>query len=122
MAAGDGLGIHVFSVDQRAGRGQRIIAARPDADQAVFRLQHVARAGQDQRDRRVRHGHHGFKTAQVAVGPPIFSEFDTSARELRWILFEFGFEAFEQGERIGGRAGKADNHLAVGDAPHFGRV
>ena len=38
----------MLGVEQRAGGGERVVAARADADDAVLGLEHVAGAGEDQ--------------------------------------------------------------------------
>ncbi len=53
-----------------------------------FGLQHVAGAGQDQRDVLVGHDHHGLQPAQVAVGAPVLGEFDRGPGQLPRILLE----------------------------------
>ena len=79
----------------------------------VFGLQHVAGSGQHQGRRRIGDDHHGFEAAQEAVGPPVLGEFDGGARQLAGVLLELGFEALEQGKGVGGRAGKAADHVAA---------
>ncbi len=58
--------------------------------------------------------HHRFEVAQVAVGAPVLGELDAGAGELLGILLELGFEALQQGEGVGGGAGEAGDHAAVG--------
>ena len=114
--ARDRLGVELVDVDQRARRGERVVAARADADEPVLGLQHVAGAGQDQRDALVGDRHHRLEPAQIAVGAPILGELDAGARQLPGILLELGFEPLEQGEGVGGGAGKAGDDLAAGRA------
>ena len=110
-----GLGVETVDLDQRARRGERVAAARADADDAVLGFEHVAGAGQDQRHVLVGDRHHRFEPAQIAVGAPVLGELDAGAGQLAGILFELGFEPLEQRERVGGRAGEP------GDAPHCRR-
>ena len=108
--AGDLLGVHV-GVHQRAGGGERVIAARADGHHAMLRLQHVAGAGQRQRDVLVGDEHHRLEPAQVAVGAPVLGELDGGAHQLVGILLELGLEPLEQREGIGGGAGEAGDHV-----------
>ena len=111
-----------LDVDQRARRGQRVIAARADADEPVLRLQHVAGAGEDQRDVLVGDRHHRLEPAQIAVGAPVLGELDAGARELARMLLELGLQPLEQGEGVGGGAGEAGDDLAVAQPAHLAGV
>ena len=117
-AAHDRLGIE-RPIGQRPRGGQRIVAAGADADDAGFRLQHVAGAGEHQRHVLVGDDHHGFQPAQKAVGAPVLGKLDRGARELAGILFELGFQPLEQRESVGGGAGKAADHVAFAEAAHL---
>ena len=44
---------------------------------------------------------------------------DRGARELAGILLELGFQPLEQGEGVGGGAGKAADHVALAEAAHL---
>ena len=83
------------------------------------RLQHVAGAGQDQRDLLVGDQHHRLQPAQIAVGAPVLGELDAGAHELAGILLELGLQPFEQGEGVGGGAGEAGDHLALAEPAHL---
>ena len=61
--------------------------------------------------------HHRLEPAQIAVGAPVLGELDGGAHQLVGILLELGLEPLEQGEGVGGGAGKAADHLAAGEAP-----
>src|SRR5205814_890159 len=116
--AGDRLGVEL-AVEQSAGRRQRVIAAGPYSHRAAFRLEHVAGAGEHQRNLLVGDDHHGFEPPQVAVGAPVLGEFDRRAGELAGILLELGLEPLEQREGVGGRAGEARDDLALAEAAHL---
>src|SRR5438046_1554221 len=118
-AARHGFGIDPVDLDQRAGRGERVAPARADADDAVLRFEHVAGARQDQRHLLVGDRHHRFEPAQIAVGAPILGELDAGAGQLPGILFELAFESLEQGDRVGGGAGKTGDDLAGAEAAHL---
>ncbi|MNL29325.1 hypothetical protein D3C87_1510060 [compost metagenome] len=100
-------------------RRMRIIAARADGDDAMVRGQHVAVAGQDQRIGLVGHDHHGLELAQIPISAPVLGQFDGGAHQLVGILLELAFEPLEQGEGIGGGAGKAAYHRAIGQPTHL---
>ena len=82
----------------------------------LFRFQHVAGAGEHQRRVFIRHDHHGFQAAQVAVSPPVLGEFDGGARQLAGVLFELGFKPLEQRERVCSCARKSSDHVAAAQA------
>src|SRR5208283_251206 len=64
-----------------------------------------------------------FQATQVAVGPPVLGEFHTGALKLVRIALQLAFQAFEQGEGIGGCPGEAaDDGAACADAPDFAGV
>ena len=116
--AHDRLGVE-RPVHQRAGGGERIVAAGADAHDAGFRLEHVSGAGEHQRYLGVGDEHHGFKPAQVAVGAPVLGELDRGAGELTRILVELGFQPLEQREGVGSGAGEAADHIALAEPAHF---
>ena len=78
----DFLGRQVGDRHQGAGGGQGVVAAGADADDAVFRLQHVAVAGEGEAAVLVGDGHQRLQPAQVAVGAPVLGEFDAGALKL----------------------------------------
>ena len=45
--------------------------------------------------------------AEKLVGAPVFGEFDGGAADVAVILLKFGLEPTEQGESVGGGAGKS---------------
>ena len=94
----------------------------PIPGDCVFGLKHVAGAGQDQGRRGVGDDHHGFEAAQETVGAPVLGEFDGGAGQLAGVLLELGFEAFEQGEGVGGRTGKAADDVALAEAANLAGV
>ena len=113
-AAGDFLGGEVGDRHQRAGRGEGVVAAGADADDAVFGLEHVPVAGEGEAAVLVGDGHQGFEAAQVAVGAPVLGEFDAGAFELVRVSLQLAFQAFQQGEGVGGGAGEPRDHGAAG--------
>src|SRR5712672_95708 len=117
----DRLRVHI-GVDQRAGGGERIVAARPDPHHAGLGLEHVAGAGQHQRHLLVGDDHHGFEPAQIAVGAPVLGELDRGAHELAGILLELGFQPLEQREGVGGRAREAADDVAVREPAHLAGI
>src|SRR3974390_2191377 len=60
--------------------------------------------------------------AKVAVGAPSLGELDRGAHELARILLELRLQPLEQRERVGGRARKAADHVALGQAAHLARI
>lgn len=88
----------------------------------VFRLEDIPVACEHERDLGIGHDHHGLQPAEVPVGAPVFRKFDGGPHELVGILFEFGFEALEEGKRVGRGAGKARNDVALSKAPDLPRI
>jgi hypothetical protein len=110
---------------QRAGGRQGIIAAGSDGhDAAMFRLQHVAVAGEQQAHVLVGDQHHGLETAQIPVGAPVLGEFDAGAGELARILLELGFSRRSNSVNASAvDAGEAADDLsALGDAAHLAGI
>ena len=68
-------------------------------------------------DLRVHHDQHRFQTPQDAVGPPVLGQLHDRPLEVAAVLFELGFEAREQRERVGRRAGKAGENPVVVELP-----
>ena len=65
----------------------------------------------------------GFQMAQKLVGAPVFGQFDGAAAQVAVILLQLGFEAAEEGEGVGGRAGESGQNLVlVEPADLLGRV
>jgi len=56
---------------------------------------------------------------QIFVGTPVFREFDGATAQVAVILLQFGLEPAEQGESVGGRAGKSGQNLVLIKAPNF---
>jgi len=92
---------------------------RPDPHQAALRFEHVAGAGEQQRDLAIGDQHHGLQPPQIAIHAPILGELDGRPRELARIALKLGLEPLEQRERIGGGAGKTADHLALAEPPDF---
>src|SRR5690606_5633827 len=89
--------------------------------QAVLGFEHVAVAGEHQRMLTVGHDEHGFEPAQHAVCAPVARQLYRSAHEVALVFFELGLEALLQGERVGGGAGKAGQHLVMVQPADFAR-
>ena len=104
---------------QRLGGGEREGAARADADQPVLGLEHVAGAGEHQRDLAVGHGHHRLQSAQIAVGAPVLGELDAGAGELAGVTLQLGLQPLQQGEGVGGAAGEAGEDVAAAELAHL---
>ena len=76
-------------------------------------LEHVADARDRESGALVGDQQHRLEAAEIAVGAPVLRQLDAGAGELAGILFELRLEPLEQGEGVGGRAGKACDHLAL---------
>src|SRR3990170_4495979 len=60
---------------RRRRRGRRGGPAGADGDQAEFRFEHVADAGNNERGFAIRHGQHRLQAPQYAVGAPVLGQF-----------------------------------------------
>ena len=109
-------------VEQGARCALGVRAAAADGDQAMFRFQHIAVAGDDQRAFLVGHRQHRFQPAQDAVGAPVLGQFHGGAQQMALVLFQLGFETLEQGEGVRRAAGESGQNLVVVDAAHLARV
>ena len=85
-------------------------------------LDHVAGARQEEGLVLVGDEEQGLELAQHLVGPPVLGELDRGARQVALVFLELRLEVLEQGEGVGGRAGEADQDLAVVDRPHLAGV
>jgi hypothetical protein len=85
----------------RARGRERIIAARADrGDHAALGLQHVAIAGDDQRQVLVGDDQHRLQIAEIFVGAPVLGELDRGAQQLAVMALELGFQPLEQSESV----------------------
>ena len=75
--------------DQGPGRGQGVVAAGADAEDAVGRLDDVAGAGDEQRVLGVDDGDQRFEPAQGAVDPPVLGQLGRGAGTLAGWSFSF---------------------------------
>src|SRR4029453_10660174 len=116
---GDGLGVQVGVGDERAGGGQRVGAARADADQAVVRLDDVARSRHDERVLAIGHRQERLQPPQDTVGAPILGQLHRRPRQVTPMLLELRLEAGEEGERIGGGPGEARHHTVLVELADF---
>ena len=94
-------------VVERAGGGQRVVAAGADGGDVVLGLEHVAGAGDDVEVAAVGDDQHRLEVAQVLVGAPVLGELDRGALQLAGRGLELLLQPLEQGEGVGGRAGEA---------------
>ena len=120
--AGHVLGAEALLPHKRPGRGQGVVAAGADADQPVVGFQDIAGAGQDQGNIGVGDRHHRLQVPQIAVRPPVLGQLHGRPGQLSGILFELGFQALEQGERIRRGAGESGDHLAVAETADLPRA
>ena len=120
--AGDGERVHLGVVIQRACGGKGKHPAGADGSDAVFRLDHVAVAGEDEGAGFVGDDEHRFQTAQHAVGAPVFGELDGGAQQLPVLFFQLAFKALKEGEGVGGAAGESSEDAVFVETTDFARV
>ena len=97
-------------------------AAGADGDEAVFGLDDIAIAGNDQGGILVGHCEQGFEPAQGTVGAPVLGQLYRGAYQMALVFLEFRLETLEQGEGISGAAGEPGNHLVAIQASHLAGV
>ena len=113
------LGLQLGVLKQSARRGLGIRAARADGEDAVLGLEHVARAGDDERALLVRHSKHGFQAPQHPVGAPVLGELDCRAHQIALVLVELRLESLEERKGVRSAAGKAREDAVLVEAPHL---
>ena len=89
---GDGRRVEVRVLDERAGGGQRVGAAAAHRHQPVVGLDHVARAGEQERATAVNHHQERLQAAQDAVGAPLLGQLDRRPLQVAAVLLELGLE------------------------------
>src|SRR5207245_8294707 len=52
-------------------------------------------------------------TAQIAVHPPVLGQLRSGTRDASLEVLQFGFEALQEGERVRGSAGKANQDPSI---------
>ena len=109
-------------VDQRAGGGQGVVAARADGGDAASGSSTSPTPVTVKIARLVGDDQHGLQPAQIAVGAPVLGQVDAGAGQLLGILLQLGLQPLDQGEGVGGGAGEAGQHLAAGQAAHLAGV
>ena len=115
------MGKYCHRLDQSLRRRLRKAAAGADRDQVVLGLDHVAVPGNHVHAFQVRHAKQRLEPPQAPIAAPVLGELDRRPGEIAELL-ELAFEALEQGEGIGGAAGKSREHLAAIQAPHLAGV
>jgi hypothetical protein len=104
---------------QRAGRRQCVRSTGADGRQVVVGLDDVAGSGDREDVGAVHDDHHRFEPTQDAIAPPLARHLDRGALEVAAVAFEVPFELLEEGEGVGGTAGKANEHLAAEQRAHL---
>src|SRR3954471_17015007 len=106
-------------LQERQRGALRIRPARADGDDAELGLEHIARAGDDERMLAIGHRQHRLEAPQDAVGAPVLGELDRRAHQVALVLVELRFEALEQRERVRGAAGEPGEEAVLGEAAHL---
>src|SRR4029079_11360310 len=104
-------------VRERTCGREREGPARSNRDNPIVWLDEVAGPGEQKRGGRVEHDEHGLEPAENAIAAPVLRELDGGALEIPAVLLEFGLEAGEERERVGGRARKPGEHPIVIQTP-----
>ena len=84
-----------------------------------IRLDDVAGAREHEGLVRVGDDEQGFELTEHLVRAPILGELNGRAAKVAGVLFQFGFEAAEERERVGGGAGEPGEHLVVVEAANL---
>ena len=101
--------------------GHRIVAAGTDGRNAVVRLDNLARAGDNHQRFAAGDNQHRFQLTHGLVAAPFLRQLNGGALQIAGKLFQLGFKAVAECERIGNRARKAGDDLAVENAAHLMR-
>ena len=107
---------------ERPRRGEGVAAAGAGGEDAVARLDHVARAAHEQAVPGVDHDQHGLEPPEHPVGPPELGQLGRRPGDVVGIVLELGLEPLQQGEAVGRAAGEADQDLAVEQLADLDRV
>src|SRR5208283_4517285 len=105
----------VFSISARALASEA--PARPNRHNPIVRLDHVSRAAQHKRRRRVADDQQRLQMPQHPVRPPVLGQLHGTASQVSRVLFQLGLEAPEERERIRGRSRKPRQHLVLIQPP-----
>ena len=116
------LGVELGVLQQGDGGGLGEVAAAADGDEIVLRLHHVTVAGDDEGFVLVGDGQQRLEAAQGAIGAPVLGQRHGGALQVALMGLQFGFEALEQGEGVGGAAGETSQYLAVVEAMNLAGV
>src|ERR1700746_3121227 len=98
---------------QRTGGREGKSSAGTDSDNSIIGLDDVAVTGKNESALVVRDDQQGLQMAKSAVLAPFLGEFDGGFLEIARKLLQFAFEAFEQGDGVGGGAGESGDDLVI---------
>ena len=101
---------------------KRVHAAGADGSNAVIRVDHLTRAGNDQKFFRIRGNEHGLKLPHGLVAAPILRKRYGGPAKAAAVLFQLRLKALREGERIRHGARKAHDHAVVVQPPHLFRM
>ena len=109
------LGGQIRMAHKRTGGGGRVAGTRSDGHDIVIGFDDVAAAAKEKNALPVDNDHGAFKTAQRPVRAPFLGHFNGGAGDVAVVLRQLLFKSFEKREGVGGRTGKADLDLSVGE-------
>ena len=112
---------HFGMLQQRHCSRLRISTTRSDRDNAVFRLQHIPIARNNQGRLPVCYGEHRLQAPQYTVGTPLLAQLYGSTHQVPLVFFQLGFKTLKQGKRVGGRPRKTRQYLATVEFANFTR-
>src|SRR5271157_3916093 len=87
----------------------------------MLRFDHISSARYDKGRIDVRDAEQGLEPAQAAIAAPVLCQFNCRTGEIAEFL-ELALEALEQGEGIGGAAGKPGQYFATVQPAHFSGI
>src|SRR6185295_5092864 len=90
-----------------------------DRQNSVVRLDHFARAGDDEAMFFVRDGEQRLETPQDAIAAPFLCQLDGGARKVGGKALQLLLELVEERQRVGGRARKPSDHPATAQQTHL---
>ena len=116
---GNDAGAELGMVGEGLGGGLGERASGANGGDAGVGLDHISLAAEEEGGFFVGDDEQGFEVAEEFVGTPVFGELDGGASQVAVVLLEFGLEAAEEGEGVGGRAGESGEDFVLVQAADF---
>src|SRR5450759_2590739 len=109
-------------LEERAGRCERVGAARSDREDAIVGLDDVARSRDDETMLPIGYREQSVKAPQHAIAPPVLRQLHRCTLQISGIALELFLELLEKRERVRRRAREPGEQLATVQRTHLLRV